>query len=148
MEIAVLFENRMDYLEKFDKQQYKEAFETYQQQIQSFFDACDERYATEESVVQTMCTDIAAQICTFVDKHKLKVPFKNRVQEESWQEKMNLFMAAYLFPAIMECRNGYYKELCKAIEKKWTKTFRASKIKAATFETVESGFHKKAFGLF
>ena len=74
--------------------------------------------------------------------------FQNARHETQWQEQMNLFVVTYLLPAILECRNDYYKQLAKAIEKKWSKAFKGYKIKAGTFETVNSGFQKKAFGLF
>ena len=74
--------------------------------------------------------------------------FKNARQEAEWQEQMNLFVVTYLLPSVLECRNDYYKQLAKEVEKKWAKTFKGYKIKAGTFETVNSGFQKKAFGLF
>ena len=147
MKEEVLFAEKQAYLKCFDAAGYPAAFEAYQSQVKAFFDACDSACPAEEGV-EDFCKEIAGQICSCAAEQKKQVGFRNEREEEAWQRDCNLFVVAYVFPAILECRNSYYKPLTKAIEKTWAKTFKSSKIKAATFETINSGFHKKILGLF
>ena len=147
MKEEVLFVEKQAYLDRFHAAGYPAAFEAYQSQAKTFFDICDSACPAEENV-EDFCQKIAGQICSCAAEQKKQAGFRNEREEEAWQRNCNLFMVAYVFPAILECRNSYYKPLVKAIEKTWAKTFKSSKIKAATFETINSGFHKKILGLF
>lgn len=142
-----LFENREYYLQRFNKKEYVETFEEYEQLFRSFDGRCEAFYR-ENGDVDVLCEGVASAICTYVKELAAEQFFENARQEAQWQEQVNLFVVTYLLPAILECRNDYYKQLAKSIEKKWAKTFKGYKIKAGTFETINSGFQKKAFGLF
>ena len=148
MDTLILFENYEQYLTKFTKQEYPEAFEGYYAKAEPILKAIDEKYASFDGKKAEFCQEISQLICEQALSRKQHSQFKNQKQELKWQMDMNLFMVSFLFPTIMECRNEYYKELCSELEKSWAKTFRRNKIKAATYETVNSGFQKKAFGLF
>lgn len=148
MKTEDLFTEKQAYLDRFHASGYPAAFEAYQSQVNAFLDACDNACPAEEGNIEDFCKDIAGQICSYAAEQKKQVGFRNEREEEAWQRDCNLFMVAYVFPAILECRNSYYKPLTKAIEKAWAKAFKSSKIKAATFETINSGFHKKILGLF
>ncbi len=148
MNAAELFAEKQAYLDQFHASGYPAAFEDYQSQVRAFFDACDSTCPAEEKNIEDFCKEIAGQISSCAAEQKKQAGFRNEREEEAWQRNCNLFMVAYVFPAILECRNSYYKPLVKAIEKTWAKTFKSSKIKAATFETINSGFHKKILGLF
>lgn len=146
-QVNELFENREYYLQRFNKKDYPETFEEYERIFRTFDQVCA-TYYEEKGDVGALCAEVADAICDHVADLATKQPFKNARQETQWQEQMNLFVVTYLLPAVLECRNDYYKALAKAIEKRWAKTFQGYKIKAGTFETVNSGFQKKAFGLF
>ncbi len=146
-QVNELFENREYYLQRFNKKHYAESFEEYEKTFCEFDKICAENYE-EHGDINRLCTEVADAICVYVKDLAVAQCFKNARQESEWQEQMNLFVVTYLFPAILECRNDYYKQLAKVIEKKWAKTFKGYKIKAGTFETINSGFQKKAFGLF
>lgn len=146
-QVNELFENREYYLQRFNKKQYAETFEEYEAVFRKFDKVC-ETYYEECGDVEKVCEKVADVICAYVLQLAAEQKFKNARSEAEWTEEINLFVVTYLFPAILECRNDYYKQLTKAIEKKWSKTFKGYKIKAGTFETINSGFQKKAFGLF
>ena len=142
-----LFENREYYLKRFNKKDYPDSFEEYEKEFAAFDKTCMQYYEAGGDV-DMLCDEVSEAIIAFVRDMRIQQSFKNARQEEQWQEKINLFVVTYLFPAILECRNDYYKQLAKAIENKWKKAFKGYKIKAGTFETLNSGFQKKAFGLF
>ena len=146
-QVNELFDNREYYLQRFNKKEYPETFEEYEQVFRRFDKLCMKCYE-EHQDAEKLCKEAAEAICSYVQECKMCESFKNAVQEAQWQEQMNLFVVTYLFPAVLECRNDYYKQLAGAIEKCWAKTFKGYKIKAGTFETINSGFQKKAFGLF
>nr|MBQ8252723.1 hypothetical protein [Lachnospiraceae bacterium] len=146
-QVNELFENREYYLQRFNKKLYGETFEEYEQTFRSFDKLCMKHYENHGDV-KLLCDSVAEAVCDYVSGMKEAQMFKNAMQEAQWQEEMNLFVVTYLFPAILECRNDYYKQMAKTIEKKWAGTFKGYKIKAGTFETINSGFQKKAFGLF
>ncbi|MBE5881164.1 MAG: hypothetical protein E7289_02450 [Lachnospiraceae bacterium] len=146
-QVNELFENREYYLRRFNKKQYLETFEEYEKAFHSFDALCRKHYE-EHGDIELLCGEVAQAVCLYVSECASGQLFKNARQEAEWQEQMNLFVVTYLFPAILECRNDYYKQLVKALEKQWAQTFKGYKIKAATFETINSGFQKKAFGLF
>lgn len=142
-----LFENREYYLKRFNKKDYPDSFEEYEKIFRVFDKICMQYYETCGDV-DKLCDEASGAIVTFADSLRRQQTFKNARQEEQWQENLNLFVVTYLLPAVLECRNDYYKVLARAIENKWAKTFKGSRIKAGTFETIRSGFQKKAFGLF
>ncbi len=146
-QVNELFENREYYLQRFHKKYYADAFEEYEQIFRKFDMICG-KYYEECGDIDKLCGDAADAICAYAVQLASQQKFKNARMEAQWQEQMNLFVVTYLLPSIMECRNDYYKQLAKVIEQKWAKTFKGYKIKAATFETINSGFQKKAFGLF
>jgi len=146
-QVNELFENREYYLHRFNKKYYAETFEEYGQ-IYHTFDMTCLKYLEENGDVNEMCEGVADAICNYVSRLASEQKFKNSRQETLWQEQMNLFVVTYLLPAILECRNEYYKQLVKTIETKWAIVFKGYKIKAGTFETLNGGFQKKAFGLF
>lgn len=146
-QVNELFENREYYLQRFNKKDYPESFEEYERIFHTFDQIC-EKFYEENGDIDVLCAEAADAICSHVTDLAATQQFKNARQEAEWQEQMNLFVVTYLLPAILECRNDYYKQLTKTIEKKWAKTFKGYKIKAGTFEMINSGFQKKAFGLF
>ena len=100
-------------------------------------------YASDQRV-DILCETVAKAFTDYVVKNQESG--LSKVEADEKQRSHNMFMATYVLPHILEMRNSYYKELAKAIEKKWVASFKNSKIKAATYETVMSGFQKKFLG--
>ncbi len=142
-----LFENMEYYLKRFNKKDYPETFEEYEKMFREFDKVCMSHYE-HHGDADGLGESVADAICEYVKALAAQQSFQSARHEAQWQEQINLFVVTYLLPAILECRNDYYKQLAKAIEKKWSKAFKGYKIKAGTFETVNSGFQKKALGLF
>ena len=128
---------------RFSKDTYEPSFEKFGE-IAETFDAELNRLYEENQEVDVMCETVAQAFvdCIATDE----VSGLSKLEADEKQRSHNMFMATYVLPHILEMRNPYYKELAKAIEKKWGASFKNSKIKAATFETVMGGFQKKFLG--
>ena len=128
---------------RFSKDTYEPSFEKFSE-IAANFDAEMERMYASNQEVDILCETVAKAFTDYVVKNQESG--LSKVEADEKQRSHNMFMATYVLPHILEMRNSYYKELAKAIEKKWGASFRNSKIKAATFETVMGGFQKKFLG--
>ena len=128
---------------RFSKDTYEPSFEKFGE-IAETFDAELNRLYEENQEVDVMCETVAQAFidCITADEES----GLSKLETDEKQRSHNMFMATYVLPHILEMRNPYYKELAKAIEKKWGASFKNSKIKAATFETVMGGFQKKFLG--
>ena len=128
---------------RFSKDTYEPSFEKFGE-IAETFDAELNRLYEENQEVDVMCETVAQAFidCITADEES----GLSKLEADEKQRSHNMFMATYVLPHILEMRNPYYKELAKAIEKKWGASFKNSKIKAATFETVMGGFQKKFLG--
>lgn len=128
---------------RFSKDTYEPSFEKFGE-IAETFDAELNRLYEENQEVNVMCETVAQAFvdCIVADEES----GLSKLEADEKQRSHNMFMATYVLPHILEMRNPYYKELAKAIEKKWGASFKNSKIKAATFETVMGGFQKKFLG--
>lgn len=128
---------------RFSKDTYEPSFEKFGE-IAEAFDLELNRLYEENQEVDVMCETVAQAFidCITADEES----GLSKLEADEKQRSHNMFMATYVLPHILEMRNPYYKELAKAIEKKWGASFKNSKIKAATFETVMGGFQKKFLG--
>ncbi|MBQ8189734.1 MAG: hypothetical protein IJZ44_08155 [Lachnospiraceae bacterium] len=126
---------------RFSKDTYEPSFEKFGEIAENFDSLLNQLYEADGDV---MCENVAQ---AFVDYIVLSEEAGlSKLEADEKQRSHNVFMATYVLPHILEMRNPYYKELAKAIEKKWGASFKNSKIKAATFETVMGGFQKKFLG--
>ena len=119
---------------RFSKDTYEPSFEKFGEIAEAFDLELNRLY--EETVAQAFIDCITADEESGLSK----------LEADEKQRSHNMFMATYVLPHILEMRNPYYKELAKAIEKKWGASFKNSKIKAATFETVMGVFQNKFLG--
>lgn len=126
---------------RFSKDTYEPSFEKFGEIAEKFDALLNQLYETDGDV---MCENVAQAFVDYIVLNEESGLSKSEADEK--QRSHNMFMATYVLPHILDMRNSYYKELAKAIEKKWGASFRNSKIKAATFETVMGGFQKKFLG--
>lgn len=128
---------------RFSKDTYEPSFEKFCE-IATNFDAELECMYASDQRVDILCETVAKAFTDYVAENQESGLSKLEADEK--QRSHNMFMATYVLPHILEMRNSYYKELAKTIEKQWGASFKNSKIKAATYETVMSGFQKKFLG--
>lgn len=140
---------------RFSKETYEPSFEKFGKIAGDFDAALNAVYEEllkadgkdalrEEEAVEKLCRHVAQIFVAYVRDGE--DPGLSKGEREENQRFHNTFMATYVLPHIMEMRNPYYKELAKEIEKSWAAAFKNSKIKAASYETVASGFQRKFLG--
>lgn len=146
--IDTLFSYEEMGIRRFSKDTYAPSFEKFQEIAEEFDRALASCY--EQSVekqhqnMECFATQIAEDFVNYIKEHRQEDVSKSK--QEELQHTHNLFMAVYVLPHIMEMRNPYYQEVAKAIERVWSASFKNSKIKAASFESVAGGFQKKFLG--
>lgn len=137
-------------IRRFSRDTYAPSFEKFQEMAADFDAELNKGYGIflekngEDADIRLFCDEIAGMFVEYI-KENADVKLSRGKQEEK-QQNHNLFMVSYVFPHIMEMRNPYYKELAQSMEKAWQASFKSSKIKAATFESVAGGFQRKFLG--
>ncbi len=142
---------------RFSKETYAPSFEKFEKIAEDFDEVLYARYeeliksggeddeeTLRKKAINELCQNVAGILVTYIKDSEDAGLSKGKREEQ--QRLHNAFMATYVLPHIMEMRNPYYKELAKEIEKSWASAFKNSKIKAATFETIASGFQRKFLG--
>ena len=111
---------------------YRSAHAALLNEIVSLADKMDSRDAAASAVADFFV----------VEAEKLKAGMPNKPAKEKLQLDLNMLMAAYVLPSILEeSKDATY--LTDAICEKWGKTFKNSKIKASTYNAIEEGFRFK-----
>ena len=68
---------------------------------------------------------------------------KGKLGRESMQMTLNMYMVTYVLPAILSLDQGAFSDLTGEICRKWSQTFKNSKIQAADFNSLKDGFRRK-----
>jgi len=68
-------------------------------------------------------------------------PRKNA--KETAKMNLNMQLAVFIFPAILQYHGESSGPLTDALGKAWKEAFPKSNVSAATYETIEKGFHRK-----
>lgn len=127
-------------MDNFKKGRYSGAFEEYYRNNLSTFEALEEGYRNaidKEQYLINMAEELSAAAAGKVNAEK------KRTKKDSAMMEMNLRMVVYVFPAIKKYKGDSSEPVIEAILKSWKQQFPESKISAASFEEIESGFHKK-----
>lgn len=148
--IADLFAYEEMGIRRFSRNTYAPSFEKFQEIAAGFDTELNRRYAAfleeneETGENGLFCDEIAGMFVEYIKANE-DVNL-SRGKQEAKQQNHNLFMVSYVLPHILEMRTPYYKELAQSIEKAWGASFKNSKIKVGTFETVAGGFQRKFLG--
>lgn len=138
---------------RFSRETYAPSFEQFEKIAEDFDKTLSSMYEEmtggkeeplEEDKLKEFCEQAAGAFASYVKE--TEEPGLSRGKREERQGAHNTFMVTYVLPHILEMRNPYYKTLAAEIEKSWSANFKNSKIKAATYETIASGFQRKFFG--
>ncbi len=124
-------------ISEFKKDLYADKFQSFTSKNRALLSQIEEILNAGDQGVQVVSD-------CFVETNKeLILTKKSKIDKENWQLNLNMFMAIYMMPAILETRHFRAKALCDKICEQWAQNFKDSKIKSATYEEIAGGFRRK-----
>ncbi len=137
---ASLFQDVEKTVKGFQRTEYESSFARYcsvqkenLKTLQSILNTASDREAAEREAAEI----IVSSAVDIMQAHK------GRIGRESLQLTLNMYMVTFMLPAILAIDNGALRTLTDEICKKWAETFKNSKIQAAGYDTLQSGFRRK-----
>ncbi len=126
----------MDY---FSKKKYQESFQKIYGEHKATFEAVEREYKVVIDKEQ-MLTNMAQAL---IDHAAEEVDGCSKRKKEQKLMDLNLTMAVFVFPMILEYRGESSEALTDKLADGWKRQFPKTNIKATDYETIEAGFHKK-----
>lgn len=124
----------------FSKKAYADSFHRIYQEHVPTFDAIEQGYNTVVDKDQFL-TNMAEALSEYaVQKYE---GCKKRGEREHLMMDMNLTLAAFVLPMVLEFHGNSSKPLADRIVEAWKKAFPKSSVQACGYEYIEQGFHKK-----
>lgn len=124
----------------FKKKVYTEAFQRMYQEHVATFDAIEQGYCTvidKDQFLTNMADALTARAAEKLDTLK-----KKSLKERAMMD-LNLTMAVFVLPMVLEYHGQSSKPLAEHMIASWKRTFPKSSLQAAEFSYIEEGFHKK-----
>lgn len=138
--LSGLFSSADVSLDSFARKTYKGNFEKLYQSLVPAFDSIEELYKTV-GVPQDMLANMAK---TLTDQALARVEeCKSKNAKETAKMNLNMQLAVFIFPAILNYHGESSQPFADAVGKAWKEAFPKSNVTAATYETIEQGFHRK-----
>ena len=129
-----------DPLKYFKKQTYVSSFQKMYQEHFGTFDAIENGYNMVIDKDQFL-THMANALTAYAAEQMNACVRKN--QKERLMIDLNMTMAVFVLPMVLEYRGNSSKLLADKLVEAWKVQFPKSAIEAADFEYIEKGFHKK-----
>ncbi|MCD8105983.1 MAG: hypothetical protein LUF35_13560 [Lachnospiraceae bacterium] len=126
-------------MEYFQKKNYADSFQKMYQENIATFDAIEKVYI-EESDKEKVLSDMAAALTGYATRQMNECTRKSK--REHLQMDLNLTMAVFVLPMVLEFHGESSKPLSEKLVESWKEAFPKSNIQAAEYATIESGFHK------
>ncbi|WMC92462.1 CFI-box-CTERM domain-containing protein [Kineothrix sp. MB12-C1] len=136
--VAPLLENMEARLHGFKKDTYADFLNSYLEGNRNFFDELNQQLAVQEEEFLNEFSDYFVEYAASLLEQET-----NKIKRNNLQLNMNMFMAIYVMPAILEGKQEKSKELTDFICEKWAKRFKGSNIKSADAASIQSGFKTK-----
>ena len=138
--VPSMFENHTMYVKKFKKAVYMNMIEQYLAENKDVFSLMKQALDESEDVEKTS-VEIAAFFVGYVQS--VLDGIKGKSQKDSMQLDMNMFMAIYLMPCVIEKIGEHGQEVADTIASAWASSFKNSNIKTSTISNIQSGFRTK-----
>lgn len=124
---------------QFTRKTYADCFREYYLSLVPAMDAIENLYGT---VVEkdTMLSNMAGTLVREASSLLEETPKRKK---EEMNIDIGLTMAGYVFPAILRYRGESSRPLADEILRQWQEQFPKSGLKAAEYEEIEAGFHRK-----
>lgn len=124
----------------FKKSTYSEAFQRmYQEHLQTF-EAIEQGYNTVIDQ-ETFITNMAEALVSYAVEQISSCATRNK--RERKQMDLNLTMAVFVFPMILEFKGNSSNPLTEKLLEGWKREFPKNPLQAADYAYIEKGFHKK-----
>lgn len=135
-----LLESCQEPLIYFKKNVYPDAFKRMYQQHVETFDAIEQGYNSVIDKEQFLIN--MSQALTAYAVERINGCAKKN-QKERLMMDMNMAMAVFVLPMVLEYKGNSSKPLTEKILEAWKQEFPKSNLQAADYEFIEKGFHKK-----
>lgn len=129
-----------DPLAFFKKKYYADAFRKMYQENFATLDAVENGFnmvIDKDTFLENMANALTARAAERVNTCKRKK------DKEQLQMDLNMIMAVFVLPMVLEYKGNSSKPLADKIIASWKKEFPKSSLTAAEFDYIEKGFHKK-----
>ncbi len=124
----------------FNKKSYPDSFPVMYQKYVPVFDAIENEYDTVIDKDQFLSN--MAKALTDHAKEQLDA-LKRKGKKDQLQMDLNLTMAVFVLPMVLEFRGESSQPLADKLIESWKEEFPKTNLQAATYETIEQGFHRK-----
>lgn len=138
--LSHVFESASVSMDAFGKKTYKGNFEQTYHTLVPAFDSIEELYKTVGDP-QAMLENMAKVVTDQALARVAECPRKNA--KEAAKMNLNMQLAVFLFPAILNYHGESSKPLAEAVSKAWKEAFPKSNVSMADYETIEKGFHRR-----
>lgn len=137
--MAPLFEDLEPQIRSFKKDAYEGLFNAYMERNHSFFEELNRMLAAEDNDV--FIQEFTGEVIAYA--RELINAAGNKVKKESMQLNLNMFMAIYFLPAVLEGKQEKAKALAERVCDAWALEFRGNNIKSAEYRDIQAGFRSK-----
>ncbi len=126
-------------IQAFQRSAYTEGFKKFYMKLIPSMDAIERLYLSvgePETMIDNMAqafTQTASELYEATPKRKREVFYID----------LSLCVASFLLPSILKYKGESSEKLVEYLLKRWKEAFPKSNIKAATYEEIEKGFHRK-----
>lgn len=138
--IGSLFADVEKTVKGFQRTEYEGSFEQYKithaellQSVRRVMQGAPDRADAAKRVADML----VEQGKELMDTHSGKLSAKSE------QMTLNMYVVTYVIPAILSLDNGAYADITDHLCEKWAAAFKDSKIQAASYESLSSGFRRK-----
>lgn len=138
-DLAPLFQETEKKIRGFKKETYEQIFNDYMEENHTFFAELNQALSSEEDA--GFIGDFAECITEYVKGVMEQTGSKAKKRE--LQLNLNMFMAIYFMPAILEGKQAKAQTLTEAICERWASEFKGNNIKSADFASIKAGFRTK-----
>ncbi|MCD7737059.1 MAG: hypothetical protein LUI07_08900 [Lachnospiraceae bacterium] len=135
-----LIDGHATVMEDFQRKKYTDSFHRMYQEHFATFDAIENGYNTVIDKEQFL-TNMADALATHASELVNACGRKNK--KEQLQMDLNLTMAVFVLPMILEFHGNSSQPLADKLIESWKREFPKSNLSAAEYTTIEAGFHKK-----
>lgn len=138
-DMAPLFENLESRIHRFKKDAYEELFTSYMESNREFFEELNRMLSAADNEV--FLQEFTEAVVSYGEE--LLGRAGNKVKRENMQLNLNMFMAVYFLPGVLEGKQLKAKQLAESICDAWALKFKGSNIKSAEYQDIQAGFKSK-----